>query len=202
VATGASDAACELPGHGWVTAEHARAIITAPGSQWRWLGVDALTGRALELGTDRYRPTPAMIEQVQAIDGYCRAPGCQAPARRCDLDHHVPYPHGPTTVANLGPLHRRHHNLKTAGLWSCTPLPDPDATLRARDGRGLAWRTLTGREYVTYPKSWTEALHDPDTPEHTPPTRRTLDRARQERRDRERDEYWSERFGWNGPPPF
>ena len=210
VATGASDAACELPGHGWVTAEHARAVITAPGSVWRWLAVDQLTGRALELGTDRYRPTPAMIEQVRAVDGHCRGPGCQTPASRCDLDHHVPYPHGPTSVANLGPLHRRHHNLKTAGLWTCTPLPaaDPNtaaetaATLAARDQRGLAWRTLTGRDYLTYPKSWTEALHDPDAPEHTPPTRRA-NTARQEHRDRQaRDEYWNQRHGWNDPPPF
>jgi hypothetical protein len=47
-----------------------------------------------------------------------------------------------------------------------------------------AWRTLTGREYVSYPKSWTEALHDPDAPEHTPPTRHA-NAARQERHDRE-----------------
>ncbi|HEX6054832.1 MAG TPA: HNH endonuclease signature motif containing protein, partial [Intrasporangium sp.] len=202
VATGASNAACELPGYGWVTAEHARQVITAPGSVWRWLAVDHRTGRALQLGTDRYRPTPAMIEQVRAIDGHCRGPGCQTPARRCDLDHHVPYPNGPTTVANLGPLHRHHHNLKTAGLWECTPLPAPDTALAARDRRGLAWRTLTGREYVTYPKSWTEALHDPDAPEHTPPTRRA-NTARQEHRDREAsDEYWNERCGWNDPPPF
>ena len=32
------------------------------------------------------------------------------------LDDHVPHPHDPATVANLGPLHRGHHNLKTAGL--------------------------------------------------------------------------------------
>uniref|UniRef100_UPI00336552A8 HNH endonuclease signature motif containing protein n=1 Tax=Intrasporangium sp. TaxID=1925024 RepID=UPI00336552A8 len=196
--------------HGWVTAEHARAVITAPGSVWRWLAVDQATGRALQLGTDRYRPTPAMTEQVRAIDGHCRGPGCQIPANRCDLDHHVPYPHGPTSVSNLGPLHRAHHNLKTAGLWDCTPLPDtgPDtgpgipATLAARDGRGLAWRTLTGRDYVTYPKSWTEALGDPDAPEHTPPTRRA-NAARHEHRDREASKaYWNERYGWNDPPPF
>ena len=177
---------------------------------WRWLAVDAATGRALELGTDRYRPTPGMIEQVRAIDGHCRGPGCMVTADRCDVDHHVPYPHGPTAVGNLGPLHRRHHNLKTAGLWTCTPLPaaDPNtaaetaATLAARDQRGLAWRTLTGRDYLTYPKSWTEALHDPDAPEHTPPTRRA-NTARQEHRDRQtRDEYWNQRHGWNDPPPF
>ena len=182
-------------------------VIAAP----EFAGGDARTGRALRLGTDRYRPTPAMTEQVRAIDGHCRGPGCQIPASRCDLDHHVPYPHGPTSVANLGPLHRRHHNLKTAGLWTCTPLPDtgPDpaapeiaATLAARDQRGLAWRTLTGRDYLTYPKSWTEALHDPDAPEHTPPTRRA-NTARQQHRDRQaRDEYWNQRYGWNDPPPF
>ncbi|WP_235506886.1 PT domain-containing protein, partial [Terrabacter sp. Root181] len=37
VATGESDTACELPGHGWVTAAHAREIITRPGSVWRTL---------------------------------------------------------------------------------------------------------------------------------------------------------------------
>lgn len=35
VAVGASDAACELPGHGWVTARHAREIMTRAGSVWR-----------------------------------------------------------------------------------------------------------------------------------------------------------------------
>ena len=107
----------------------------------------------------------------------------------------MPYRHGPTTVANLGPLHRGHHNLKTAGLWACTP--ETAATLAARDDRGLAWRTLTGREYVTYPKFWTEALHDPDAPEHTPPTRHA-NTARQERRDREASD---QRLGWDQPPP-
>jgi hypothetical protein len=149
-----------------------------------------------------------MTEQVRAIDGHCRGPGCQIPANRCDLDHHVPYPHGPTSVSNLGPLHRAHHNLKTAGLWDCTPLPDtgPDtgpgipATLAARDGRGLAWRTLTGRDYITYPKSWTEALGDPDAPEHTPPTRRPPETPRQ-RRAREARER-RQRPDWNDPPPF
>ncbi len=226
VATGASDAACELPGHGWVTAAHARAIITAPGSTWRWLGVDQVTGRALQLGTDRYRPTRAMIEQVRALDGHCRAPGCTVAARHCDIDHHLRYPDGPTATWNTGPLHRGHHRPKTAGLWQATPLhrpdpdhphgaplplacpgcpgcrpgpaPDPAATLAARTNRGLAWRTLTGREYITYPKSWTEALTDHDHPDHTPPTRRALTQAEQARtratRDRER--------GYDQPPPF
>ena len=77
---------------------------------------------------------------------------------------------------------------------------DPAATLAARTGRGLAWRTLTGREYITYPKSWTEALRDYDHPEHTPPTRRPPE-TRQERRQRRLREL-RERPEWNTPPPF
>jgi len=163
VATGASDAACEMPGHGWVTARHAREIITAEGSQWRWLAVDALTGQALKLGTDRYRPTPAMTEQVRALDGHCRAPGCLVPARRCDIDHHVPYPEGETSTTNAGPLDRQHHNLKTARYWTCTPTADHELT------RGLRWTTVAGRERTTYPKNYREALDD--TPPHCDPRR-------------------------------
>ncbi|MDV3219918.1 HNH endonuclease [Intrasporangium sp.] len=163
VATGAGDAACEIPGHGWVTAEQARAIITAPGSEWRWLGVDALTGRALHLSTDRYRPTPAIVEQIRALDGHCRGPGCQVPAHRCDIDHHVPYPGGETSTRNGGPLHRAHHNLKTARFWSCVPTDDHATT------RGLLWRTLAGRDYTTFSKDYREALDDPRPPR--PPRR-------------------------------
>ena len=158
VAAGLSEGPSELPGHGWVSAEHARHIITAPGSVWRWLAVDHVTGRALELGTDRYRPTPAMIEQVRALDGHCRGPGCTVDARRCDIDHHTAWPEGRTVVGNLGPLdRRRHHQPKTAGLTACDPVGEPSQ-------RGLRWRTLTGRDYITYPKSWTEALRDPGPP--------------------------------------
>ncbi|MDN5805223.1 MAG: HNH endonuclease, partial [Microlunatus sp.] len=124
VAAGLSEAACEIPGHDWVTAEHARAIITAPGSIWRTLAVDVDTGQALRLGTDSYTPTPAMIEHVRAIDGTCRAPGCQIPAHRCDIDHRVPWPAGATTLGNLQALHRGHHNPKTAGLTSVTDTSD------------------------------------------------------------------------------
>lgn len=153
VAAGLSDAACELPGHGWVTAAHARRIMTGEGSVWQRLAVDVNTGRALQLSTDRYRPTPAMVEHVRAVDGVCRAPGCQVPADRCDLDHVVPWPVGPTTPGNAQSLSRGCHHPKTAGLWSAARAPDD----------GIRWTTLTGREYVTYPRDWREALDDPGT---------------------------------------
>jgi hypothetical protein len=151
VAAGLSDAACELPGHGWVTAAHARQIMTAAGSVWQRLAVDIDTGRTLELSTDSYRPTAAMVEQVRAVDGVCRAPGCQVPADRCDLDHLAPWPSGLTHVSNLDSLSRGCHNGKTAGTWQVD---------RADDG-GIRWSSLAGRDYITYPKDWREALRDP-----------------------------------------
>jgi uncharacterized protein (UPF0548 family) len=152
VATGLSDPACELPGHGWVTAEHAREIMTRPGSVWRTLPVDIRTGRALSRPTRSYRPTHAMVEHVRAVDGVCRGPGCEVVATRCDLDHEVPWPSGETAVGNLYSKHRLHHNVKTQRVWRSEPVPDD----------GLEWTTLAGRRYITYPKDWREGLPDPD----------------------------------------
>jgi hypothetical protein len=151
VAVGQSDAACELTGHGWVSAPHARQIIAAPGSVWQWLATDVDTGRALGLSTDRYAPTPEMVAHVKAVDGVCRGPGCQVPAERCDVDHLVPWPHGPTHVSNLDSLSRGCHNGKTARVW----------TVDRVGGDGISWASLAGRDYVTYPKDWREALRDP-----------------------------------------
>ncbi|WP_231372212.1 HNH endonuclease signature motif containing protein [Terracoccus sp. 273MFTsu3.1] len=154
VATGQTDTACELPGHGWVTAGHAREIITRPGSLWATLPVDIRTGRAISRPTRSYRPTPAMVEHVQAVDGICRGPGCHVPATRCDLDHETPWPTGPTSIDNLHAKHRLHHNLKTDGTWTCAPSPDD----------GLTWTTLTGRTYTTHPKNWRDGIDPPGPP--------------------------------------
>lgn len=151
VATGASDAACELPGHGWITAAHAREIMARSGSVWRTLPVDLRTGEALSRPTTAYRPTAAMVEHVQAVDGRCRGPGCEVVASRCDLDHETPWPRGETSVGNLHLKHRWHHNIKTDGVWTSRPVVDG----------GLEWTTLTGRTYVTHPKDWREGVGPP-----------------------------------------
>ncbi len=118
-------------------------------STWRRLLVDAETGAALHLETRAYRPTAAMRAHVEAVDGTCRAPGCTVPAARCDLDHDIPWPHGPTEVANLTSKHRPHHNLHTHGHW-----------LVRRDGDRVRWRTKAARIYDTHPKDWLEAVRD------------------------------------------
>jgi hypothetical protein len=162
---GFDDAPCELPGHGWIDAEHARALATAAGSTWQGLLATIDTGTTLRLGTAGYRPTPAMIEHVRAIDHTCRGPGCHIPAHLCDLDHDTEYPLGPTHVDNLTDKDRRHHNVRTARFWRA-----------ARGEHGsLIWDTAAGRRYVTYPHDWLEDTRPPRVdfcPQTEPFTRR------------------------------
>ncbi|WP_323099323.1 HNH endonuclease signature motif containing protein [Intrasporangium sp. YIM S08009] len=163
VATGDSDTACEVPGHGWVTAAHARDVMTRPGSVWATLPVDLATGHAISRPSKSYGPSQAMVEHVQAVDGLCRGPDCQVPAARCDLDHETPWPRGETAVDNLFSKHRRHHNLKTDGLWTSRPSSDRADNDGGTD-RALEWTTLTGRTYTTHPKDWRDGLDPPDLP--------------------------------------
>ncbi|MGO4362701.1 HNH endonuclease signature motif containing protein [Terrabacter sp. RAF57] len=183
VATGEADTACELPGHGWVTATHAREIITRPGSVWATLPVELPTGRALSRPTRSYRPTRAMVEHVQAVDGVCRGPDCHVPATRCDLDHETPWPTGPTRVGNLHAKHRLHHNLKTDGIWTSTPTPE----------HGLTWTTLTGRTYTTHPKNWRDGA-DPPAGRGSPTTSTDPSQAHGDSGHRH--------LGAHDPPPF
>lgn len=59
-------------------------------------------------------------------------------AAGCDLDHDVPWPHGPTCACNLGPLCRRHHRIKQLG-W-----------LKNRNDDGsVRWTSPTGRTWLS-----------------------------------------------------
>ncbi|MCH1866236.1 HNH endonuclease signature motif containing protein [Nocardioides sp. CFH 31398] len=62
---------------------------------------------------------PAHLDRlVRLRDRHCVFPYCTRPADACDLDHTVPYgAGGETTAANLAPLCRYHHRLKTHGRW-------------------------------------------------------------------------------------
>ncbi len=53
----------------------------------------------------------------------CVFPHCTRTARSADLDHIDPYEHGSTTTsANLAPLCRLHHRVKTHTGWGYTQL--------------------------------------------------------------------------------
>jgi hypothetical protein len=69
------------------------------------------------LTSPRYTPPARIARHVTVRDQHCVHPGCRRKARRCELDHRVPWPNGPTSAENLEPLCRRHHNLKHHSQW-------------------------------------------------------------------------------------
>ena len=139
----------QVPGWGALSAQQTRRLALQAGSVWTRIVTDPLDGRAIEATAATYRVPAAMAAQVNTRDGTCRAPGCQIPAARTDLDHSIEWTTtssgahggGPTAETNLVALHRGHHNLKTSGFW------DSDQSL---DGT-LCWTTATGRTVMTYP---------------------------------------------------
>jgi hypothetical protein len=66
----------------------------------------------------------------------CEWPGCGARAARCDDEHDLPWPFGPTCGCNLGKLCRRHHRVKQLG-WC-----------KSRAAEGVWWTSPTGRQVL------------------------------------------------------
>jgi Domain of unknown function (DUF222) len=146
---GLDDQPAELAGFGPIDAETARVIAADPDSTWRRLLTDPVSGTLLDYGTRVYRPPESLARHVRARDQVCCFPGCRQPSERCDLDHGIPYPHGPTCDANLIPLCRHHHRAKTIGGWQWRR--DPDGT--------VTWTAPTGHQYSMPPPT---TLDDPD----------------------------------------
>ncbi|SPM32638.1 13e12 repeat-containing protein [Mycobacterium rhizamassiliense] len=91
-----------------------------------------------------YVPSRSLADFVRARDLTCRAPGCDRPATRCDIDHTVPHADGgPTHPSNLKCLCRQHHLLKTFWGWRDEQLADGT----------VIWSVPDGRTYVTTPGS-------------------------------------------------
>ena len=122
-----------------VPAVVARAL--AAGGTWRRLVTDPVSGTVVDVGRTRYRP-PALADLVRARDAACTHPGCDVPARGCDVDHIVPWAGGGiTSYENLTCLCRAHHRLKHTPGWALT---------RTSTG-ALMWRTPTGARYHRAP---------------------------------------------------
>jgi hypothetical protein len=100
---------CELDHTGSIPAETARRlacdarvtrVITRGGCQ------------PLDVGRASRTVTPAQRRAVIVRDRHCRYPGCDRPARWCDVHHLVHWADGgPTDLDNLILLCRRHHTL-------------------------------------------------------------------------------------------
>jgi hypothetical protein len=144
----------ELPGYGPVIADIARQTATqlATTATWHFQildhhastiaeGILGPTARKTIIGlVDRtgYRPTAAQQNFINARDKTCRAPGCNRPAHRCDIDHTCDWICcQDATIWNMCALCRRHHMAKhLAGF-----------TLR-RGPHGMDWTTPRGHRYT------------------------------------------------------
>jgi hypothetical protein len=166
------DAPAWVPGYGEVVADTARSLATGCAA-WP-LVYDPATGRLLGFAAAPVRMTwladarpgrgyqhpPSLDMAVRLRDCTCRAPGCARPASRCDCDHVVPYPAGPTSLGNSCCLCRRHHRLKThAPGWQLGITPEGEAT----------WTTPAGTQACTSPHDYRVADPDPPSDPDPPP---------------------------------
>jgi hypothetical protein len=161
----------------------------------------------------RYTPSRALADFVRCRDLTCRFPHCNVPATRCDLDHTIAYPLGPTCASNLKCLCRFHHLLKTfwggPRGWRDRQLPDGD----------VIWNSPTGQSYTTRPGSRllfpslclpTAPITLTDTPTaHTAgltmprrTTTRTHDRHHRIDDERRRNQAENDAAAYDSRPPF
>ena len=95
---------------------------------------------ATDLGAEGgYQPSRKLTEFIACRDLTCRWPGCNIPAGRCDIDHSVPWPYGPTHPSNTKLYCRIHHLIKTFHCgpqgWRDQQHPDGTITITAPNGR-------------------------------------------------------------------
>ncbi|MRK02040.1 DUF222 domain-containing protein [Aeromicrobium sp. S22] len=132
VLAGATPGFAESTDGAWAVPAPWLAEVIASGSTfWHRIVVDPITDDVLAHEyVGRFAPDTLALA-LQFLHGVCQAPGCMVPSERCDLDHRIPHPAGPTNGDNMGPLCRRHHNLKGHGLlhWSTSPPQPPPEPL-------------------------------------------------------------------------
>jgi hypothetical protein len=106
-----------------------------------------------------YRPSRRLRRLIELRAPRCEWPGCGARAVRCDAEHDLAWPDGPTCACNLGPCCRRHHRIKQLG-WTKT-----------RGRRGVVtWTDPTGRRWTS-----PHQHQPPAAPSRPPPPIRTAD---------------------------
>ncbi|MGE2723094.1 DUF222 domain-containing protein, partial [Mycolicibacterium celeriflavum] len=193
---GTSDKPGYLRGFGVLPAESVRDL--ARHAELKPVGVPTadVAAHAEDRASAGYRPSAKLTEFLQWRDLTCRWPGCDRPASRCDVDHTVPWPYGPTHPSNTKHYCRLHHLIKTfyggSGGWRDEQLPDGTIVLTAPTGHVYrsephgasmfpALGQSTGVLEVVAP-----APENPDRMAMMPRRRQTREQDRRDRIDAER----------------
>ncbi|BBE23207.1 hypothetical protein MN0502_20900 [Arthrobacter sp. MN05-02] len=139
---GVDDAPADLEGYGPVPADIARRLAAHAPSFTRLL-THPETGAVLSVGRTTYAVPADLKKWLRVRDRTCRHPGCNVAASRCELDHTQPWSQqGTTTHENLAHLCRKHHMLKSEGIWH----------YRQSDAGTLTATSPTGRTYISDPE--------------------------------------------------
>ena len=146
-----------------MTADEIRDLLGAAAlgsSTIRRLVTDS-TGCILDAGRSHYLASDLQKLILKLRDGTCRFPGCERPAERCECDHATSWcAGGRTDLANLGPLCKHHHQLKTHCGWQIiASYPDGSCT----------WRSPLGRTYEHTPLELVPPEPPDDPPDDDPP---------------------------------
>lgn len=117
------------------------ALLNDPEVTVRLARSDLQTGAIRWQDPTAYQPSARTARAVRSRDGTCRFPGCATPARRCQLDHVVRFPDGPTIAANLQSLCATHHGFKHHAGW----------TVEMDEVGVCIWTAPDRRQHTTWP---------------------------------------------------
>lgn len=137
---GLTDTPAEIPGVGPIPIETVRGMIRD--AKVRWLTVSGTNGALLDRNPKAWR-IPAQV-QAHADQAYVNSvgPHSTVPADRCDGEHLIRFPDGPTTIDNIVPMDRGWHIPKThhSGMF-----------LTRNDDGSLTWTTPLGQTVTVQP---------------------------------------------------
>nr|QEO73991.1 hypothetical protein [uncultured bacterium] len=150
-ALGVDEQPGHLAGYGYLPAQRALELAAQEDTTWQRVLTDPATGHVLDVGRHKYRPPAALRDHLRLRYPTCTGPGCRQPAHRCDQDHLVPFPTGPTNQDNLRPLCRPHHRAKTHGGWRAVTTNHQEA-----DKIELVWITKNGFRFPYEPEPITD----------------------------------------------
>ena len=137
---GMTDSPADIPGVGPVPIEVVRDMIRD--AKMRWLTISADNGRLLDRNPKTWRIPPEVHAFADTAYPTSVGPYSTVPAARCDGEHLIRHPDGPTTEDNIVPMDRGWHRPKTHA--------DGMQVKRRPDGR-IEWTTPLGQTVIVDP---------------------------------------------------